>query len=61
VVADAVRGRGNTITLIDKAESERWQKVTQPVIEGWLKTSKKIGGEKLLADAKALLAKYGRS
>jgi TRAP-type C4-dicarboxylate transport system substrate-binding protein len=61
VVADAVRGRGNTITLIDKAESERWQKVTQPVIEGWLKTSKKISGEKLLADAKALLAKYGRS
>jgi TRAP-type C4-dicarboxylate transport system substrate-binding protein len=61
VVSDAVRERGNTITRIDKAEAERWQKATQPVVDGWLKASKKIGGEKLLADAKALLAKYGGS
>jgi TRAP-type C4-dicarboxylate transport system substrate-binding protein len=59
VVADAVRERGNTVTQIDKAEAERWQKATQPVTDTWLKASKKIGGEKLLADAKALLAKYG--
>ena len=59
VVADAVRERGNTITQIDKAEAERWQKATQPVVDNWLKASKKIGGEKLLADARALLAKYG--
>jgi TRAP-type C4-dicarboxylate transport system substrate-binding protein len=59
VVADAVRERGNTVTQIDKAEAERWQKATQPVTDAWLKASKKIGGEKLLADAKALLAKYG--
>lgn len=58
-VADAVRERGNTITRVDKAEAERWQKATQPVVDGWLKASKKIGGDKLLADAKALLAKYG--
>jgi TRAP-type C4-dicarboxylate transport system substrate-binding protein len=59
VVAGAVRERGNTIVRIEKAEAERWQKATQPVVDNWLKVSKKIGGEKLLADAKALLAKYG--
>jgi TRAP-type C4-dicarboxylate transport system substrate-binding protein len=58
-VADAVRERGNTITRIEKSEAERWQKATQPVLDGWLKASKKIGGDKLLADAKALLSKYG--
>jgi TRAP-type C4-dicarboxylate transport system substrate-binding protein len=58
VVADAVKERGNTIIMIDKAEAERWRKATQPVIDGWLKTSKSFGGEKLLADAKALLARY---
>ncbi|HWV42510.1 TRAP transporter substrate-binding protein [Pseudorhodoplanes sp.] len=57
-VADAIKERGNTITQIDKAEAERWQKATQPVTDAWLKASKNIGGEKLLADAKALLAKY---
>jgi TRAP-type C4-dicarboxylate transport system substrate-binding protein len=61
VVADAVKGRGNTITQIDRAEAERWQKATQPVIDAWLKASKRIGGDKLLADAKALLAKYGQA
>lgn len=60
-VADAVKERGNTITQIDKAEAERWQKATQPVTDAWLKGSKKIGGDKLLADAKALLAKYAGS
>ena len=60
-VADTVKSRGNTITQFDKAEAERWQKATQPVIEAWLKASKKIGGDKLLADAKALLARYGQA
>jgi TRAP-type C4-dicarboxylate transport system substrate-binding protein len=60
-VADATKSRGNTITQIDKAEAGRWQKATQPVIAAWLKASKKIGGEKLLADAKALLAKYDQA
>jgi TRAP-type C4-dicarboxylate transport system substrate-binding protein len=59
VVADAVKERGNTVTRIDKTEAERWQKATQPVTDAWLKASKKIGGEKLLADARALLSKYG--
>jgi TRAP-type C4-dicarboxylate transport system substrate-binding protein len=58
VVADTMKGRGNTITQIDKTEAERWQKAAQPVTDGWLKASKKIGGDKLFADAKALIAKY---
>jgi len=58
VVEEMVAQRGNTITQIDKAEADRWQKATQPVIDAWLKSAKGFNGEKLLADAKALLAKY---
>ena len=46
--------RGNTITVLEKGEAERWEKATQPVVEAWLKQAKDKGlnGEKLLADAK---------
>ena len=57
-VEDMVVKRGNTVTQIDGADAARWQKATQPVIDAWLKSSKAINGEKLLADAKALLSKY---
>jgi TRAP-type C4-dicarboxylate transport system substrate-binding protein len=57
VVEEAVKSRGNTITQIDKAEAERWQKATQPVVNAWLKSAKGFKGEQLLADARALLAK----
>jgi TRAP-type C4-dicarboxylate transport system substrate-binding protein len=60
-VAEAMKSRGNTITRLDKAEAEKWQKATQPVVAAWLKASRRIGGEKLLADAKALLAKYDQA
>jgi TRAP-type C4-dicarboxylate transport system substrate-binding protein len=60
-VEDMVTKRGNTITQIEKADAGRWQKATQPVIDAWLKSSKAINGEKLLADAKALLAKYDKA
>jgi TRAP-type transport system periplasmic protein len=63
VVEDMVKKRGNTITVLDKAEVARWEKATQPVTEAWLKQAKDKGlnGEKLLADAKALLAKYANA
>jgi TRAP-type C4-dicarboxylate transport system substrate-binding protein len=63
VVEEMVRKRGNTITEITKEEAVRWQKATQPVIDAWLKQAKDTGltGEKLLADAKALLAKYAKA
>ena len=59
-VSGMVRKRGNIITQLDEAEVARWRKVTEPVIEGWLKAAKEKGldGEKLLASAKAALAKY---
>ncbi|MDT3687242.1 MAG: TRAP transporter substrate-binding protein [Pseudorhodoplanes sp.] len=62
-VEEAVRKRGNTVTELSKEESARWQKATQPVVDNWLKQAKDKGlkGEKLLADAKAAIAKYGKS
>ena len=60
VVSDMVRKRGNTITVIEEAEAARWRKTTEPVIEAWLKSTKEKGldGEKLLASARAALAKH---
>jgi TRAP-type C4-dicarboxylate transport system substrate-binding protein len=62
-VEEMVKKRGNTITQISKEESARWQKATQPVVDNWLKQAKDKGlnGEKLLADAKAAIAKYSKS
>jgi TRAP-type C4-dicarboxylate transport system substrate-binding protein len=60
-VEDMVTKLGNTVTQIESAEAARWQKATQPVIDAWLKSSKAINGEKLLADAKSLLAKYDKA
>ena len=59
-VSDMVKKRGNVITVLDEAEAARWRKATEPVIEGWFKTAKDKGldGEKLLASAKAALAKH---
>jgi len=60
-VEEMVVKRGNTVTQIEKAEAARWQKATQPVIDAWLKSSKAINGDKLLAEAKALLVKYDKA
>jgi TRAP-type C4-dicarboxylate transport system substrate-binding protein len=60
VVKEMVQKRGNTITTLSKDESARWAKTTQPVVDTWLKQAndKGLNGDKLFADAKALLAKY---
>ena len=60
-VAAALEMQGNTIKELDRSEVERWIKATQPVTEAWLKESKqrKFDGGALLAEAKALLAKFG--
>ena len=62
-VSEMVRKRGNTITVIDEAEAARWRKTTEPVIEAWIKSTKEKGldGEKLLASAKAALAKHEKA
>jgi TRAP-type C4-dicarboxylate transport system substrate-binding protein len=62
-VSEMVRKRGNTITVIDEAEAARWRKTTEPVIEAWIKSTKDKGldGEKLLASARAALAKHEKA
>jgi TRAP-type C4-dicarboxylate transport system substrate-binding protein len=59
-VEEAVRKQGNTITEIDRTEAARWMKATQPVIDAWVRESRqrKFDGAALLAEARALLAKY---
>ena len=63
VVQELVRRRGNTVTVLDKDEAAHWEKATHPVTEAWLKQAKEKGfnGEKLIADAKAALAKYANA
>lgn len=58
---EMITARGNTLTPIDAADTVQWQKATQSVVERWLQSTKAINGETLLADAKALVAKYGSS
>jgi TRAP-type C4-dicarboxylate transport system substrate-binding protein len=60
VVEDTVRKQGNTIKELDRPEIDRWVKATQPVVDAWVKESKqrKFDGGALLAEAKALLAKF---
>lgn len=63
IVSDMVAKRGNTITVIEQAEADKWRKATEPVTEAWLKSmkDKNIDGGKLLENAKALLAKYEKA
>ncbi len=59
-VADMVVRRGDAImTLLPEAVAH-WRTATAPVIAAWLKqmTARKIDGERLLASAGALMAKY---
>src|SRR5271163_2388163 len=59
-VTDLVVQRGDSvITLLPEAVAH-WRKATEPVIEAWQKTMKeqKTDGGKLIAGARALLAKY---
>lgn len=59
-VADMTAKRGNKIVTLAADEVERWKKACEPVTTTWLKTmtDKGIPAEKLLADAKALIAKH---
>jgi TRAP-type transport system periplasmic protein len=59
-VVDMVGGRGDPITTLLPEAVARWRKATEPVIEAWLKDMKehKVDGGKLLANARALQAKY---
>jgi TRAP-type C4-dicarboxylate transport system substrate-binding protein len=62
-VSDMVKKRGNTIITLAEDEKGRWQKATQPVIDGWMKSMKDRGldGDKLLEQARAALAKHDKA
>ncbi|MGH6886953.1 MAG: TRAP transporter substrate-binding protein, partial [Geminicoccales bacterium] len=51
---------GNTFNQLTPEEAKRWQRVTQPVVDGWVADMNAQGkdGEKLLAAARGLIAKY---
>ena len=54
------RERGNRILMLEEAEAARWREATRPVVDAWLQQTQEKGldGQKLLAEAKALLAQY---
>jgi TRAP-type transport system periplasmic protein len=62
-VAEMVKARGNTITVLAEDEKARWQKATEPVIEAWIKSSKDKGvdGGKLVEQVRALVAKHEKA
>ena len=54
--------RGNKIYSLTPEETARWKKVVQPVTDAWVKKVDGMGhdGKALLADARALVAKYSK-
>jgi TRAP-type C4-dicarboxylate transport system substrate-binding protein len=63
-VSAMVRARsGNTISSISEEEKGRWIKATEPVLAAWTEQVKARGldGAKLIADARALVAKYEKA
>lgn len=60
VVRKAVIDRGNTVTVIDKPEAQVFMQRTESVAQDWIKDMNARGadGNKLLASARALIAKY---
>jgi hypothetical protein len=59
-VSAMVKGRGNTLTTISEDEKAKWVKATEPVHAAWIEQmkGKNIDGAALIAEAKALIAKY---
>jgi TRAP-type transport system periplasmic protein len=57
------RDRGNTIIVVPATELVNWQRAAQPVLTEWVADIKRreIDGDRLLADARALLARSAAS
>lgn len=55
--------RGNAVYVVPASELTRWQQAAQPVLDDWIRDMSKRGfdGDALLADARALIARHGRS
>jgi len=62
-VRKMVQERGNNIVTLSAEETQRWKAATRPVVDTWLAEmkGKGIDGDKLLADATALIAKHEAS
>jgi TRAP-type C4-dicarboxylate transport system substrate-binding protein len=62
-VREMVEKRGNTITAISNDEKAKWIKACEPVTATWIEQVKAKGldGAKMVAEAKALVAKYNKS
>lgn len=58
----AAEKAGNTIVALDVAETQRWRRTASTVADDWLKEvkSKGIDGDRLLSDAKSLIAKHSK-
>jgi TRAP-type C4-dicarboxylate transport system substrate-binding protein len=54
--------KGDEIIQLGAAETERWKKATQPVVDAWIKRVNGMGkdGAAMLADAERLVAKYSK-
>ncbi len=63
IVLDMVKKRGNTIGSISEEEKARWIKACEPVTAAWIEQVKAKGldGAKLVAEAKAIVAKYDKA
>lgn len=59
-IEDMVRKRGNTVSAIPAHEAARWLGVTEPAAKPWmaLAETNSLDGAKLIAAARALVAKY---
>lgn len=62
-VREMVEKRGNAIHTLSAEETGRWRAACKPVVDGWLADMKAKGvdGEKLIADATALVQKYEKA
>lgn len=57
---EVAQKRGNAIVTLDAAETARWRAAAEPAIEAWIAemNAKGIDGKTLVADARAMIAKY---
>jgi TRAP-type C4-dicarboxylate transport system substrate-binding protein len=55
-----IEKRGNTITRLTEAETQRWREATVPVVAAWLAqmAARGLDGERYLDDARAAIARY---
>jgi TRAP-type C4-dicarboxylate transport system substrate-binding protein len=61
-VEQMVRRRGNAIVELDAAETQRWARATQPVIDAWVRAmgERGINAGALLERTRALIAQHGQ-